>query len=66
MRRYFILATLAVGAFAQSGPRNLGFEDGDPGSISPGWFGPKSINGFTVTRTTENPKSGFVTVITLP
>ena len=52
-----IFTICSIAAFAQ-GLRNPGFEEGDPGTLGPGWFGPRSINGYTVSRTASSPRSG--------
>jgi hypothetical protein len=34
-------------------PLNLGFEDGNPGDVPPGWHVPKSISGFSARISTD-------------
>jgi C-terminal processing protease CtpA/Prc len=57
-RRLVLAAALAAVSFAQSGPRNLDFEEGQPGEVPPGWVAPKNITGYVVKLTAENPKAG--------
>jgi C-terminal processing protease CtpA/Prc len=50
-------ATIATISFAQSsGPRNLNFEEGQPGEVPAGWFSPSP--GYAIKLTPNNPKSG--------
>jgi C-terminal processing protease CtpA/Prc len=57
-RSLALAALLADLSFAQSGPRNLNFDEGQVGEIPPGWIAPKAITGYAVKLTEENPKAG--------
>jgi C-terminal processing protease CtpA/Prc len=45
-------------ACAQTGPRNLKFDEGQPGEVPIGWFSPRTISGYSVKLIAENCKAG--------
>ncbi|HEY3840103.1 MAG TPA: S41 family peptidase [Bryobacteraceae bacterium] len=59
MRHILLLfAALTAIAWGQSEPRNLKFQEGEPGAVPPGWFAPKAISGFGVKLVADGCKSG--------
>jgi C-terminal processing protease CtpA/Prc len=60
MKLTFLLLVFSASLLAQSGPVNLGFEDGPIGGVPEGWFVPSGIRkaGGSAELTDQNPKSG--------
>jgi C-terminal processing protease CtpA/Prc len=61
MTRSLTFIALTVGiAYSQllPAPQNLGFEEGQPGNVPPGWRVPTSINGYAAKLSSDNPKTG--------